>query len=216
MDLYPKNKLPIAEVKKFIVIFYTVAVIGFLIPFKRDLFINITPLAVILSTYLLTIYHKTYTKRDVFTFLLVFILGFFIEVVGVNTGLIFGIYNYGSALGPKLINTPLLIGVNWLFLTYTSISITKFFKVKEGLILIVAPFLMLVYDISLEQVAPKMDMWNWQNSIVPVNNYIAWYMIGVCFVSLFKVFKIETKNPLAVILFTCQLVFFIFLTFLLK
>jgi len=216
MDLYPKNKLPIAEVKKFILIFYTVAIIGFLIPFTKDLFISITPFAIILCAYLLAIYHETYTKKDVFTFILVFVLGFFVEVIGVNTGLIFGIYNYGSALGLKLFNTPLLIGINWLFLTYTSISIAKSLKIKEGLIVFIAPLSMLVFDFILEQVAPNMDMWYWQNSIIPIKNYITWYLIGVCFVLLFKVFKIETKHPLAAILFTFQFVFFIFLTFLLK
>lgn len=216
MDLYPKNKFAVAEVKKFIVIFYIVAILGFFIPLTNDLFIRITPLALLLCTYLLAIYHETYSSKDAFTFILVFLLGFIVEVIGVNTGLVFGIYCYGRTLGLKLINTPLLIGVNWLFLTYTTISITRSFKIKEGLILFIAPVFMLVFDIILEQVAPKIDLWNWQNSMVTIKNYIAWYLIGVSFVLLFKVFKIETKNPLAAILFICQLLFFVILTFLLK
>ncbi|MGC9472214.1 MAG: carotenoid biosynthesis protein [Bacteroidales bacterium] len=213
MELYPKNKLPPAEVKKFILIFYTVALTGFLIPFTRDVFISITPLAIILSTYLLAVYHTTYSKRDILAFLFVFLLGFLIEVIGVNTGHIFGSYHYGRALGPKIFHTPPLIGINWLFLTYTSVGIAKSLKIKKGLILFVAPLIMLLYDVILEQVAPEIEMWFWQNDTVPIKNYLAWYVTGWCFVSLFRILKIETKNPLAVILLTCQFVFFLILTF---
>jgi putative membrane protein len=213
MNLYPKNKLPLANVKRFIVIFYIVGIVGFIIPFTKEIFINITPLALILNAYLLAIYHKKYNAKDIFIFLLILILGFFIEVVGVNTGLVFGSYNYGSALGMMLFNTPVIIGVNWLFLTYVSTSVSENLKFKKWSIIAVAPLFMLIYDIVLEQVAPKMDMWNWQNSNVPLKNYVSWYLAGVCFVLLLKIFKIETRNPLASLLFICQFVFFVFLTF---
>ena len=146
---------------------------------------------------------------------MIFISGYCIEVVGVKTGLIFGIYNYGNALGIKLFETPLLIGVNWLFLTYTAISITEKLNIKKWLALFVAPALMLVYDIVLELVAPKMDMWNWHNSEVPLKNYIAWYIIAFCFVMLLNAFKIKTSNSLSAIIFICQFLFFTTLTFLL-
>lgn len=215
MELYPKNKIPIGEVRKFIVIFYIVGLCGFFIPFTKAFFISITPFALLLNVYLLAIYHEKYTLKYVLIFLLIFISGYCIEVVGVKTGLIFGIYNYGNALGIKLFETPLLIGVNWLFLTYTAISITEKLNIKKWLALFVAPALMLVYDIVLELVAPKMDMWNWHNSEVPLKNYIAWYIIAFCFVMLLNAFKIKTSNSLSAIIFICQFLFFTTLTFLL-
>ncbi len=215
MELYPKNKIPIADVKKFIVIFYLVGLLGFIIPFSKEFFIVITPFALLLNSYLLAIYHKKYALKDVLIFLLIFISGYVIEVIGVKTGLIFGIYTYGNALGLKMFETPLMIGINWLFLTYTATAITDSLKGNKWLAVFVAPALMLVYDIVLEQVAPKMNMWTWQNSEVPIRNYIAWYAIAFCFVLLFKIFKIETKNPLSAILFICQFVFFALLTLLL-
>lgn len=216
MDIYPKNKIPISEVKKFIIIFYFVGIVGFLVPFTKLFFITITPFALMMSIYLLLVYHRTYKTKTVIAFVLVYLLGFFIEVFGVKTGLFFGYYNYGDALGIKIFDTPLLIGLNWLFLTYTSLAITRSIKVSEGLIIFFAPVLMLIYDVLIEQLAPKMDMWSWQNSFIPLKNYFAWYILGVCFVLIFKLFKIETKNPLATILFICQFMFFIFLLFFLK
>jgi len=215
MQLYPRNKIPIADVKKFIVFFYLVGLMGFVIPFTKALFIIITPFALLLNSYLLAVYHSKYSFKEILFFLLIFPLGYFIEVIGVKTGLVFGNYTYGNALGLKLFETPLMIGINWLFLTYTATAITVDLKLNKWLSLIVAPSFMLVYDIVLEQVAPKMNMWSWLNSEVPLRNYTAWYFIALCFVLLFKVFKIETKNPLAMILFISQFVFFTLLTLLL-
>lgn len=211
--LYPKNKLPVKEVQKFILIFYVVGVIGFLLPWTKNLFVTITPLALLLGTYLLAIYHTPYTKNALFSFAFIFLAGFFLEVVGVNTGKIFGSYAYGSGLGFKLWNTPLLIGVNWLFLTYTSISVVTLFLKKEVLIVLSASSLMLVYDLFLEQVAPKMDMWSFKDLNVPLDNYLAWFIFASLFVTLLRVVKVNTKNPVAPILFLVQLVFFIFLSF---
>ena len=214
MNLDPKNILPKAEeVKKFIVFFYFIGILGFLIPHLRIYFIVITPFAIVLSTFLLAIYHSRYFKRDVFVFLVIFALGYFIEAIGVNTGLIFGNYCYGNALGIKLFNTPLLIGLNWLFLIYTSTSISERITNKTILQIIIAPTLLLPYDLILEQLAPKMEMWRWINVSVPVRNYIAWWIIAFAFTCFLKLFKINTKNPLATLLFICQFVFFILLYF---
>lgn len=216
MNFYPKNKLPIQEVKKFVLIFYMVGLLGFLLPFSKDIFIKIIPLALLLSTYLLAIYHEKYTRKSILIFFLIFTLGFFIEVIGVNTGLVFGTYAYGKGLGIKLLNTPLMIGVNWLFLTYTSISLVEKLKLKQGFTILLAPLLMVLYDIILEQLAPKMDMWSWQGSAIPLRNYIAWYLFGVAFVALFRIFRIDTKNSLAAILYCCQFLFFVLLKFLIR
>lgn len=216
MNFYPKNKLPVREVKKFVLIFYLVGLLGFLLPFSKNIFIAITPFALLLSTYLAAIYHEDYTRKSVLIFLLIFTLGYFIEVIGVNTGLIFGQYAYGKGLGIKLLNTPLMIGVNWLFLTYTSISIVQKLKLKQGYTILLAPLLMVLYDIILEQLAPVMDMWSWQGAVVPLRNYVAWYLFAVVFVAIFRIFRIDTRNPLAGILFYCQFLFFVLLKLLIR
>ena len=216
MNLYPKNSIPIPEVKKFIVIFYIVGLLGFFIPFTKNIFILITPFAQLLGIYLLALYHPIYSRRNISLFLLVFLMGYIIEVIGIKTGVIFGTYHYGKTLGLKILETPLLIGVNWLFLTYTSTSIFKRYINKPVFTILFAPLLMVVYDIVLEQVAPKIGMWYWEGSSVPLKNYFAWYIIGMVFVSLFQVFKIETKNTMASILFVCQFLFFVMLIFVLQ
>lgn len=134
-----------------------------------------------------------------------------VEIVGVKTKLIFGNYIYASGLGFKIFNTPVIIGLNWLFLTYTSTSIIDKFKINCFLKVIAASFLMIMYDLVMEQVAPKMDMWSWKNDIIPLQNYIAWFVFAIIFNSLIKIFKINTQNPLALIIFCSQFLFFVIL-----
>jgi len=212
MELYPKDRVHIADVKKFIIVFYIVGILGFLVPYTRPLFVLITPIALIVNTYLLLLYHHSYTKKTILLFGAIMLLGYLVEVVGVNTGFIFGSYKYGNALGVKIFNTPLLIGLNWLFLTYTSYSIVNKLPVKEWVKQPMAPLLMLIYDVFLEHVAPDTDMWYWTQSEVPIRNFIAWYIIGLIFTTLFKIGKVDTTNDLAPILFVTQLLFFITLS----
>lgn len=208
MALFPKGKLPIANVRRFVIIFYIVGTLGFLIPYTQCIFKLLTPLALIISTYLLLLYHNSYSLKDVLVFLAIYLLGFFIEVVGVATGLVFGSYTYGNALGLAVLGTPLLIGVNWLFLAYACTSLAKWITPNRWLVALVAPSLMVGYDLVLEQVAPVMDMWSWQGGVIPLQNYIAWWVIGFAFCGMLNYFRVDTKNPLAATLVIVQFVFF--------
>ncbi len=211
MNLYPKNSIPVGEVRKFLVIFYLVGTLGFLIPVTKEFFVKMIPYALLLNTYLLAVYHSSYTKRTVAAFVLICLLGFFIEALGVETGLIFGNYQYGRGLGPKVFNTPLLIGLNWLFLTYASCSVVDSLGVTRLLGYILPAMLMLCYDNVLEQVAPKMEMWSWSGGVVPTQNYLVWFLLALAFTILMRLMKVDTKNPLSVVVLLCQFIFFVIL-----
>lgn len=213
MSLYPKSVLPIAEVRKFILIFYLVAVLGFLIPWTHSVFVAIIPYALLLSVYLLGLYHERYSVKDIVVFFEIALMGFFVEVVGVNTGAVFGRYVYGDALGPKVLDTPLLISLNWLFLTYAAYSVSQRVSGLWFVQVLLTPTLLLLYDLVLEQIAPLMDMWSWENSVVPFKNYLAWWVIGLVFTFSLRFFRVESKNPLALILFFTQFLFFVILFF---
>ena len=205
------------QVSLFFVVFYAVGIIGLIVPYSFPLFVRLTLLALILSIIGLFVYHRSIKpKQDILIFAFIFLLGFIIEAIGVNTGRIFGNYQYGDALGLKLFNTPLFIGLNWLFLTYTGVSISEKLSGKISVQLLIAPTIMLVYDLVLEQLASKMDMWSWPNASIPMENYIAWWLIGFVFGCIFKLFKIDTRNPIALVLFLCQFLFFTVLFILYK
>ena len=206
------------KVAKFLVIlFYAVGIAGMSLSFSQPFFIKLVPFALIFSTFILAIFHQGKWKtKTVALFATILLLGFLVEMIGVNTGAIFGNYRYGESLGVKIANTPLLIGLNWLLLVYVSASVVRKMKIPSVLKVVLASLAMLVYDIVLEQVAPKINMWHWENSIVPLQNYAAWFFIAVVFHALFSTFKIKSENRLASTVLLSQFIFFVTLSIFLK
>jgi len=195
----------------FFVIFYLVGISGMVLPFTFPLFVKLIPLALLLSTVGFLVFHTDFSARTWILFILIYLAGFFVEVVGVNTGKIFGNYSYGESLGITIFKTPLIIGINWLLLVYLTSSTTELLKVSSGIKILLASGIMLGYDIIIEPLAPQLDMWTWDNNQIPVRNYIAWFVLALIFTSLVKIVGVKTHNKLAPVLLVCQLLFFIIL-----
>jgi len=205
------NKQQINYLRFFFVLFYMVGALGMLVPQTHLLFRTITPYALIMSTLILLLFHQSYSFKAIGVFILIAVFGFAIEVAGVNSGLIFGKYKYGPTLGPQWLNTPFLIGINWLLLTYTSAAISGMLKMNVYLQAILAAGLMLGYDFLLEPVAMKTGMWTWETGSIPLQNYIAWGVIALIFQLFIIQTRINLKNKLAAFIFGSQLVYLLIL-----
>jgi bisanhydrobacterioruberin hydratase len=194
----------------FIIVFYLVGIAGIIMPWTNSLFLRLIPTALILSFVILAIFHRARWDYGLLVASLsVFITGYAAEVIGVNTGLLFGEYRYGAALGYKVFETPLIIGVNWLMLVYMSASVTQKYNFTGLSGIISASLIMLLYDFILEQVAHEMDMWHWENNTVPLQNYIAWFLLAVVFQSIFKALNINARNKMAEVILISQVCFFL-------
>ncbi|MCF8225816.1 MAG: carotenoid biosynthesis protein [Bacteroidales bacterium] len=200
----------------YLAIFYAVGVAGLIIPATRDLFIKLVPLNLLLNITLLFIYHGRLDYGFAWKALVIFFAGIIVEMVGVNTGLIFGSYEYGATLGPEIFHTPVMIGVNWLMLVYSSLVITSRYFDKRYYRVLFAAIAMVIYDFALEPAAIDMDMWDWGGP-VPMQNYLAWLVISFLLIW-FADFTgfVNRKNKIAVPLFFVQLVFFILLSVLMN
>lgn len=195
----------------YLVIFYTVGVAGMIIPQTRDLFKALVPLNLLMNVFLLLIYHGKIDLRFAWKALLIYSAGFVVELAGVNTGLIFGSYEYGTTLGPHLFHTPLMIGVNWFMLVYASLVITSKFIEHRYFRILIAAVLMVVYDFALEPSAIDLDMWDWGGA-VPMQNYVAWLVISFVLIWFADRSRLVNKeNKIAVPLFFVQMGFFILL-----
>ncbi len=190
-------------------IYYAVGVIGLGVESTRPFFQKLIPVTLLFSLYFIWLFHENPDRRFYLSWLIIFLLGFFIEVIGVNTGMIFGDYSYGKSLGIKLIDTPIMIGVNWLLLIYSCWALIGLFTGNRLLGALAGSSLMLLYDFALEPVAIRLDMWNWFLAPVPVQNYVAWFLISFIFFLIFSVFFRRIENKIAPAMFITQIMFFI-------
>ena len=144
--------------------------------------------------------------------LVVYCLGFLIELIGVNTGLVFGGYTYGKALGIKLWATPLMIGVNWMILVYSAGVFLEQFKLKSSVLFaILGALILTAIDFLIEPVAVRFDYWSWNEGIIPVQNYIGWYLFSFLLFMLFRKMNFKKENKAAILLLFVQALFFLIL-----
>lgn len=185
-------------------------VAGIAIPFTRDFFVALTPFVLILTFALLLVFHrKKIDAKTIGVFVFIYIFGFLVEILGVYTGWVFGNYHYGDTLGIMLLNTPLLIGLNWLLVVYISASLIGRYNLRPATYILTGAAIMVFYDIFLEQIAHFLDMWHWKDNVIPLQNYVAWFVIGAIFHLALKVFKINIDNKIARVVFFSQLGFFV-------
>ncbi len=203
------------ELPKTFLIFYSVGILLYFIPLTRDLFKAVTPLSLIFVIASLLWHHKKWDRSFVLFIAIVITSSFFIEAVGVETGAIFGQYKYLNALGPKVLETPLIIGVNWLMLTYCSAAIMEYIRgrssgtVDVAIKIICGALIMVVYDVAVELVAPQMGMWQFVCGYPPVENFVMWFVMALFYHIIFAGIKIKPIGRPAIALFICQIVFFL-------
>lgn len=190
---------------------YLAGIIGLSIPVTRTFFQFLTPFH-LMSSFVFLVLTQTETNKNFWTFTILACLGgYFIEVLGIETQMIFGKYQYQTTLGPKLLNTPPMIGINWFLMVYSAgMLIEILFKDRFSILqkTTLAATLLIIFDYIAEPVAINLKMWYWISETPPLQNYISWFIVA--FVLLFAFFKLkfQKNNPLGVALFFFQLFFF--------
>lgn len=215
------------------VLFHGIGLIGILF-LDQSFFIKSTIFNLLLVFGLLV---WTQNERPVnfYLFLIaVTLLGIGVEMVGVNTGTLFGQYHYGTVLGYRLLGVPLIIGINWFVIIYCcGISIHTFLmkiigfvtlnvsgrplRLKALSVIIDGATLAVFFDWVMEPVAIKLGYWHWDGAgEVPVYNYLCWFIVSVIFLIFFQIFRVDKQNKFAVNLFLIQIMFFLLLHTLMK
>ena len=208
-----KKWLTVYEAKKFMIIWYTVGIIGFSIKPVRPAFQILTPLGMIVAAFSLMFFHEPKNLKSWLVFGSIVIGTFLAEMIGVNTQLLFGHYEYGPALGFLIWGTPWVIGLNWLALIYCVSSVAKPIRNKWYFPLIGAAALV-AFDWIIEPVAIATGMWSWTGGSVPLKNYIDWFLISTFFLFLIRILKIEMNNRVASVILCMLFIFFVVLNIL--
>jgi putative membrane protein len=160
-------------------IFHTCGLIGITYG-NKDWFIAFTPVNLFLSFFLLFVTQNELNNKNIISALSIFLIGMIAEILGVNFGIIFGEYEYLDNLGIKIFGVPIIIGVQWILLTFITGSFSAYiFKKSKIKAIFLGATLMVLLDILIEPVAPDMGFWVFNSLKAPVQNYIAWFVIGI-------------------------------------
>lgn len=210
----PVTALPEAQTRRLrwaqgiLLLFHVTGFLGLAFSQDPSFFIRFLPLNLLLTLGLLLAFQPRRTPAFWSFCLMVMVVGFLVEVVGIRTGLLFGQYEYGAALGPKWLEVPLLIGVNWLILTYCTGMLARYLPIPGFLRAVVAALLMVGLDICIEPVAIRYDFWHWQYDVIPLLNFKGWFAVSLILQVYFNRVEFDKRNPLASFVYLVQLLFF--------
>lgn len=193
-----------------LVLFHAIGLVG-MVFFDTQAFASLTMYNLLLSLFLLLWAHVTSRVKFISLFLPVFTIGYLVELLGVKTGFPFGDYAYGKALGVQLYDVPLVIGVNWFMLVMGAGFLSNQLVKASWLRVILASVFMVLVDYPIEQVAPKLDYWEWTQHSVPFQNFVGWFVVAVVMQILFQCFMRNEKNKLAVPYLITVAIFFLIL-----
>ncbi len=196
---------------------------------NRSLFVQLTPLNMLLSMALLFWTQEARDRSFYLFFAVCFFTGILTEYSGVNYQLLFGYYVYGEALGPQVGHVPLIIGVNW-FIMMMCCGITVRLLLNAAwnrlrpkdqsprsdvgfwAIVIDGALLATLFDWLMEPVAVKLGFWTWLGGEgIPFKNYWSWFLVSAFLLYLFRRFPFPKTNQFAVHLLLIQSLFFLIL-----
>jgi len=193
---------------------HAVGVLGMLSPWQ-SLFLWLTPFHLMLSLGAILLAQEKWSLSLWRWIILVGIAGYGVEVLGVKTGQVFGTYWYGATLGPHLFEVPPIIGVNWIMLSLASAAVVSLISKNKWFSSIAAAALMVGLDSIIEPVAIQLDFWSWEGNHIPLQNFIAWFVVALVFQLILHSITKGIKNIVAIWLFVFQLAFFTLLNLLL-
>jgi bisanhydrobacterioruberin hydratase len=192
----------------FLIATHIAGAIGLIYEPTRSLFQNLTPLNLLVTAGIIFHFEKEKTVQYFVFIIATFLIGFFAEVLGVKTGMIFGDYAYGETLGYKVFNVPLSIGLNWAILIYIAGIVSNKLFENFWLRISFGSIIMVLLDFLIEPAAIDFDFWTWNTPEIPIQNYIGWFMLSLMLNSLFQKLNFGKTNPLALKLLIIQFSFF--------
>lgn len=145
-----------------------------------ETFARLTPLNLLVAFLLILPFFESGKKQLAQFFLFSFAVGMIVEIIGVQTGYPFGTYNYTSLLGLSIAGVPLLIGINWFLLAAGILSgVNRLMKSANILVKsLFSAAIMTGLDFLIEPFAIDYKLWVWESSVVPIQNYLAWFVIS--------------------------------------
>jgi len=146
-------------------------------------------------------------------FAICLVVGNVFENLGVATGFPFGRYYFTDAMGPKLFQVPILLGLAYVGMGYLSWTLgrvilgylrTPLVGAQVITLPLVASFIMVAWDFANDPVWSNINrLWVWQHGGayfgVPLTNFVGWYFVVYLIYQSFAIYLRERSandNPM--------------------
>ena len=146
-------------------------------------------------------------------FAMCLVVGNVFENLGVATGFPFGRYYFTDAMGPKLFQVPILLGLAYVGMGYLSWTLgrvilgylrTPLVGAQVITLPLVASFIMVAWDFANDPVWANINrLWVWQHGGayfgVPLTNFVGWYFVVYLIYQSFAIYLRERSandNPM--------------------
>ena len=174
----------------------------------RQSVLNLTPIHLFVMFALFLWANSYFSIKLIKAIIVIYLIGVLAEVVGVRYNIIFGNYYYGNSLGPQVLEVPLIIGFNWLTLSFATYGVSSYLFKNKTIITIFASILMVLTDYIIEPMAGALDFWHWAGGKIPIQNYVGWFFVSLIIHSILVKMSFKFNIKLCLALLLSQILFF--------
>jgi putative membrane protein len=211
-----KKHLESTYAKILLLLIFSAGLAGHTMEMSKRLMVLMTPASLtIASVVVLYPILRSGNRRFLAWCAITLLVTYVFEYIGVTTGAFFGNYTYGSVLGFKLLDVPVIIGMNWMLIILGAISIAQLVTGNIVLTAILTGWLAVIFDYILEPVAIFLNYWRWEGDTPPFKNYCTWFMLAFFITLLYGTMKVSAQTELPRYYFCIQVFFFLILSLLL-
>lgn len=174
----------------------------------RQSVLNLTPIHLFVMFALFLWANSYFSIKLIKAIIVIYLIGVLAEVLGVRYNIIFGNYYYGNSLGPQVLEVPLIIGFNWLTLSFATYGVSSYLFKNKTIITVFASILMVLTDYIIEPMAGALDFWYWAEGNIPIQNYVGWFFVSLIIHSILVKMNFKFNIKLCMALLLSQILFF--------
>jgi putative membrane protein len=174
----------------------------------RQSVLNLTPIHLLVMFALFLWANSYFSIKLIKVIIVIYLIGVLAEVLGVRYNIIFGNYYYGNSLGPQVLEVPLIIGFNWLTLSFATYGVSSYLFKNKTVITVFASILMVLTDYIIEPMAGALDFWYWAGGKIPIQNYVGWFFVSLIIHSILVKMNFKFNIKLCLALLLSQILFF--------
>jgi putative membrane protein len=141
--------------------------------------LRLTPVLLTIIACTAVIFWDAPVKAKIWASAIIIFGSYLVELIGVQTGMLFGDYSYGKLLGFTVFGVPITIGITWLIVCLSAWNIVSLNTSSLLRKYLLGGVLVVMFDLILEQFAVAYSLWSWQGGNIPLYNYISWFAVSM-------------------------------------